>query len=496
MRLSYRFLFFILVLFSCQKNNSGSQTSTSTNTTNNSTGNSSSDTTYNTLFIPPTLSGTTFNLSLGNSTKQFFSGNITSTYSYNSQSFWGPTLIMNKGDNVQLNVTNTLSDTTTVHWHGFHIPAIMDGGPHQKIAPGSTWSPHFQVLNNASTFWYHPHLHQKAYEQISLGAGGFIIVKDPIETALNLPRTYGVDDIPLVLTSRRFTSTNAIDLTNHAYGDYLLANGTLYPKVTLPKQYVRFRILNAEIERGYNIGFSDNRTFYVIGNDGGLLNAPVPVTRVKLVVGERYEILVNLSGDAVGSTLRMMAYNSNQEFGFGGSEQGTTGEFGSLLNNKDFEVLHIQVGSSTSSPITSIPSSLTTNTYLQASDATNSRTVDVTGGQGGSNFSFDNNFYNYVRIDQNIKLGTTEKWTIVNNNIFSHAFHIHDVQFKLVSRSSGSIASYESGWKDTFYLHAGESVSFVAKFSDFADSSNPFMYHCHFPNHEDGGLMAQFLVNP
>jgi bilirubin oxidase len=101
-------------------------------------------------------------------------GAATATMGYNGNSFWGPTLIMNKGDNVQINVTNNLADQTTVHWHGFHIPAIMDGGPHQIINAGATWSPNFQVKNNAGTYWYHPHLHQKTQEQLTKGAGGFI----------------------------------------------------------------------------------------------------------------------------------------------------------------------------------------------------------------------------------------------------------------------------------------------------------------------------------
>lgn len=39
-----------------------------------------------------------------------------------------------------------------------------------------------------------------------------------------------------------------------------------------------------------------------------------------------------------------------------------------------------------------------------------------------------------------------------------------------------------------------ENVTFVAKFDDYASSEWPFMYHCHMANHEDGGLMGQFLV--
>lgn len=281
---------------------------------------------YNTLFIPPTISGTTFNLTLAASTKQFKTGAITNTYGYNGNSFWGPTLIMNKGDNVQMNVTNNLINTTTVHWHGFHIPAVMDGGPHQKKAPGTTWSPYFQVKNNAGLYWYHPHLHEKTFDQITMGAGGLIIVKDLIETALALPRTYGIDDFPLVFTSRRFLSGNqfskTIALDN--YGDYAMANGTMNAQVNMPKQQVRLRILNAEIQRGLNIGFSDNRTFYVITNDGGLLNAPVAVTRVVLMPGERIELMVNLGNDAVGASLDLKAFNSGQAFGFPGQEGNPT----------------------------------------------------------------------------------------------------------------------------------------------------------------------------
>ena len=136
--------------------------------------------TYNALWIPPTLSGTTFNLWLSQTNRAFrATGAKTVTYGFNGADFWGSTLIMNKGDVVQINMTNNLPAITTVHWHGFHIPAIMDGGPHQMISPGTVWSPSFIVKNDAATYWYHPHLHGIAQEQHTKGAGGFIIVRDP-----------------------------------------------------------------------------------------------------------------------------------------------------------------------------------------------------------------------------------------------------------------------------------------------------------------------------
>ena len=458
---------------------------------------------YNAMSMPEALYGTTFNLNIHESTKQLKTGNLTVTGAINNETFWGPTLFINKGDAVHLNVTNNLNESTTVHWHGMHLPAVMDGGPHQIIPAGTLWQPYWTVMNQAATLWYHPHLHQTSQAQITKGIGGFIIVKDPIESALALPRTYGVDDVVLALSSRSYTTANQFETpptSTRVYGDYMLTNGTPNAQYTLPKQYVRMRILNTEIERGYNLGFSDNRTFYIIANDGGLLNAPVAITRVKLMVGERVEIMVNLGNDTFGGTLDLKAYNSGQTLGFPGGEPNASGQFGSLLNNIDFTVLHINVGATTTAttPITAVPSTLASNTYWTATNATVTRALTVTGGQGATPFSLDNHSFVYDYIDKTVNLNDIEKWTVTNNNIFGHSFHIHDIEFKIVARNGlvASVGTHESGWKDTVYLPRNESVTFVAKFDDFADAdvTHPYMYHCHFAGHEDGGMMGQFIV--
>ncbi len=73
--------------------------------------------TYNDLWIPPVLTGKAFQLTLNQTSKQFFPGAKTTTYAFNGEEFWRPTLIMNKGDVVQMQVTNNLVDTTTTHLH-------------------------------------------------------------------------------------------------------------------------------------------------------------------------------------------------------------------------------------------------------------------------------------------------------------------------------------------------------------------------------------------
>ena len=158
----------------------------------------------NPLFIPPTISGTDFQLNVQPGTVSFWNGINTPSYGVNGN-FLAPTLIFNKGDVVTLHVTNNLTNTaTTMHWHGLHVPAKYDGGPHQVINSGTTWDATYEVKNDAGTFWYHPHDAGKTDLQVSKGLAGLIIVKDNTEASLSLPRTYGEDDFPLIVQSKAF----------------------------------------------------------------------------------------------------------------------------------------------------------------------------------------------------------------------------------------------------------------------------------------------------
>ncbi len=462
---------------------------------------------YNTLWIPDTLSGTSFNLAVKDTFKQIVNtGNQTITGGING-SFWGPTIFIQKGDSVHFNVRNYLNDSTTIHWHGMHLPAVMDGGPHQVIPPGTIWKPYWKVTNDAATYWYHPHLHEMTEEQVAKGLGGLMIVRDPIERALVLPRTYGVDDIPLVLTDRKFTSSNQFTVT--PYGDSMMVNGTLRSQKNVPAQIVRFRILNAAIERAYNIGFSDNRSFYIICGDGGLLNAPVAVTRYLLNPGERIEVLVSFSGQS-GQSFDLKAYNSTLTNTTAGGENFTNGPFANYLGRKDFVMLHLNVVAQTTtpSPITVMPTALRTNTLLSAASAVITRSLTISDSTGVTNpvilgpnaFILNHRLFNMAYNDYNIPLNNTEAWQITSSSVIGHPFHIHDVQFNILSVNGVAPVAAQAGWKDVVFIPARTSASsptvvkFIAKFDDYADSLYPFMFHCHILLHEDEGMMGQFVV--
>jgi FtsP/CotA-like multicopper oxidase with cupredoxin domain len=135
---------------------------------------------------------------------EFLNGVATPTWGYTdghyAAGYLGPTLRAARGEQVRVLVENRLSEITTVHWHGMHLPAGHDGGPHQPIAPGQQWQPAWSIDQPAATLWYHPHPHGETESQVTRGLAGLFYLEDG--TNPDLPRRYGVDDIPIILQDR------------------------------------------------------------------------------------------------------------------------------------------------------------------------------------------------------------------------------------------------------------------------------------------------------
>lgn len=460
----------------------------------------------NPLFIPPVLTGTDFDLTVQTGTQQFFPGNPTPTYGING-AFLSPTIVVNKGDIVTLNVHNTLNVSTTMHWHGLHVSAENDGGPHQLIAAGATWSPSFEILNNAGTFWYHPHGEGKTELHVSKGLAGLFIIHDPEEEALGLPSDYGVDDIPLIVQSKAFDVLQQIAIADHM-DTSVFVNGTLHATTTVPAQVVRFRLLNGSSMRSFNFGFSNDLTFYQIATDGGLTAVPNAVTRLLLAPGERSEILVDFSS-MNGQNLQLMSYASEMPDGiFGGPSVGiapdTIHEYSmNFLNGSDFELLNLTIGAPTANPVTAIPSSLVSFTPYNTADMDVARTLVFdtlrllptnTPSLAEGPFGINNATFDMDSINIEIPLNSTEIWTLVNRTHIAHPFHIHDIQFNVIEKGGITPPITEQGWKDVILVMPHDSVKFITKFITFSDTMVPYMYHCHLLHHEDDGMMGSFLV--
>lgn len=457
----------------------------------------------NLIVIPDTISGTSFNLNIYDTTNVFYTGYVTNTFGINAK-YLGPTLFLNQGDSVSMNVNNQLMDTTTIHWHGLHVSAKNDGGPHIVIPPSAIWNPKFKVRDHAAMYWYHPHLHMMTNLHATLGAAGVIIVRDTTERKLNLPRRYGIDDFPLVIQSKCFDATKQIIIDN-AYDSVMMVNGTVKGYLPAPAQVVRLRLLNASSERVYNIGFQGNLIFHQIGTDGGLLNAPVALTRLRLSPGERADILIDLSGK-VGQSINLMSYASelpNAIYGAlqpgMGPGQVIPGYASNILNGANFSIMTFSVVAQTVSPVTTIPSTLIVNNPWVVGNANAFKTLTFspvnmgpTAIQGPfliNNVSFDMDVINYTIPYNNI-----EVWTLDNQSPIAHPFHIHDVQFYITEINGLLPPANMLGRKDVVLVPAGQTVKFITKFETFCDTTGMYMYHCHMLPHEDDGMMGHFVV--
>lgn len=440
------------------------------------------------LHVPPLLEGspsadgtTEFPLRLRSGRTELLDGQRTSTWGVNG-TYLGPTLRMRRGDRVRMQVDNELPETSSLHWHGMHLPAEMDGGPHQPIEPGATWSPHWTVDQPAATLWYHPHLHGTTAEHVYRGVAGMILVEDDDADQLGLPSTYGVDDVPLILQDKQFDSEGELDTSEPMFssvgilGDELLVNGTHDPHLDLSHRLVRFRVLNASNARTYDLGFDDQRRFELVATDSGLLAAPEPMQRLVLSPGERAEILVALEpGDR--PVLRSFGGASGLDF--------WSSRFGG--HDDSFDVLELRAADRLEQD-GSLPERLVDQDLLDPADAVETRRFRLSGTSiNGMDMDMD-------RIDEVATVDTVEVWEIENADGQLHNFHVHDVRFRVLDVAGRPPPTHLQGWKDTVAVSPGSTVRVVLRFSDFADAATPYMFHCHLLAHEDHGMMGQFVV--
>jgi blue copper oxidase len=396
------------------------------------------------------------------------------TLGYNG-SYLGPTIRIRNGDAINIKVTNTLKEPTTTHWHGLHVPAEFDGGPHQIIAAEGQWNPSFTIDQPAATLWYHPHLMGKTAEHVYRGLAGLFIIDDEYSDSLELPDEYGVNDIPLIIQDRRIDRSGSFtyqpsmpDLMHGYLGNILLVNGAFQPGLHVSGGTYRFRILNGSNSSIMALYFDDGRDFTVIASDGGFLPESVSTDELILAPGERFEILMDLS--------------ANEDLGlvtevFGG------GRFESLriTTGDAVDRYYIHPKSFSYTPVEIAPDTPKRSFFMET--------------RGMRNFTINGQQMDMDTINFSLDRNTTELWTVENVRqgmmTLPHSFHVHDVQFSVLSVNGEPPHPLYAGPKDTVLLFPGDEIKIALRFEDY---TGIYMYHCHFLEHEDAGMMGQFRV--
>jgi len=437
----------------------------------------------------------------------------------NRSSYLGPTLQVKKGQKVRIRFTNDIPEETIVHWHGLHVPAVMDGHPSYVIPRGETYTYEFEVKNRAGTYWYHPHPHGRTGPQVYGGMAGLFLVSDEADEAAGLPA--GQYDIPLVIQDRSFDTDNQLMyLSGHMMeqmvgflGDRILVNGKpdyILPVATRP---YRLRLLNGSNSRIYKLAWKDGRPLTVIGTDGGLLEKPVQKRYVMLAPAERLEIWADFSTYPVDSQTALVSlpFDTNMAGGGRMRQRGMMGRRGSGMlgrendpsNGDPFTIfkVHVKTKETERYPL---PDRLVRIPRYRPEAAVNfkqPRTFrlamqHMSGVINGRTFKM-----NEVADDEVVRMGTLEQWGFVNDargmgmmGMMNqpHPMHLHGKQFQVLERQGVAHDGYiDEGWKDTVLVMPGERVRILVRFDDYPGL---FLYHCHNLEHEDMGMMRNYYV--
>ena len=433
-----------------------------------------------TLRIPTVISGGDLTLSPG--TFKIYPDADTDVLMINT-SFLGPTIKVKKGDVFKATIYNNLTEDSLLHWHGLHAPAAMAGHPKYAVAPGTSYDVSFPIIQRASTNFYHAHPDMNTGKEVYKGIAGFYLIEDDEEKGLGLPS--GEYDIPLMIQDKRFNANKQLiydlknsDILSGWLGDIILTNGTPNAFLFAAPTLYRFRIVNGSNSRFYKIGLSDGKSFTVIGNDGGFVEQPLPLTSAMLAPAERLDILIDLSLYPQGQSviLKSLSFTFSDGPGSGTVPQGA-----------EMDLLQIQINKTGSSG-GSIPTTLPPIVKYNIADVKRTRIWTFAAAHHVNDKPFDIN-----RIDATIPFGDLEQWTFMSEGANTHPIHVHGGQFQVIDRGAGNPPEpTETGWKDVVRLDPLKTVNVLVKFSEY---TGLFLIHCHKLEHADMGMMANFLVD-
>ena len=465
----------------------------------------------------------------------------------NMPSYLGPTLNLAQGQKVRIHFHNQLHEPCITHWHGMHVPQGMDGHPMYAIDEKERFVYEFEVKNPAGTNWYHAHTHEMTAKQVYRGLAGLIIIGDEQEQTLELPR--GEYDLPIVIQDRRFTDDNQLYYRQHGMhdrmtgflGDTILVNGQINATIPVKTRAYRLRVFNGSNSRIYKLGWEDGTPLVAIGTDGALLEKPESYPYIMLAPAERVELWVDFSGREIGSelVLRSLPYHgATPQMGMGmrgGMGGGMGGEamgmmMGVMAQGEPFPIAKFRIAEKISeSP--QLPQTLVKMKRLTERDVSNpDRTIPIAISMAHMSWKLNGRSFemgNVMDIEK-IPVNTIQKIRIFHENhgmhggrggmgggmrggrgggmgmmmSMAHPIHLHGQQFQILSRieTNKQESGYEtvkqgfinSGWKDTVLVMPGEEVTIIKPFEDY---TGLYLYHCHNLEHEDLGMMRNFLVS-
>jgi suppressor of ftsI len=389
-----------------------------------------------------------------------------------------PTLRARVGDTLRIRFKNNLpDDPSNLHFHGMGVsPKGHSDNVFVHVHPGETFDYDVKIpvrdRQGPGLFWYHPHLHGVVEKQIVGGMSGAIVI-DGSERYFPI-----LKELP-----ERFFLIKHIE---HSERQIISINGQVNPAVPIKPGEVQFWRI-AHIGATLFIKFRiEGMPLYVIATDGHPLSRPQRMSEFFLTPGQRIDAIV--IGPPAGEHAMTTIAFQNQAWRAPdpGQQIATIVASGEQVSGQASEDAIIGQRVQGARWIDEI----------RASPIARSRTLTYSRTPDRKVFMIDGHVMEEDRVDQTVKLGETEQWTIVNTDQQYHSFHIHQTAF-LVTAING-VPQHEDSLRDTFSVPPANevgpgSLTVTIPFTDPVIVGR-FVYHCHAVDHEDKGMMGVIEV--
>jgi len=374
-------------------------------------------------------------------------------------------------------------NTTNLHFHGLHVsPSGMADNIFRKIEPGQRAEIEIAIPadHTRGTAWYHPHHHGSADIQLTSGLAGALIVEGDFE---DVPEIAAARERLLIVSEVLFDHLGTIERYETVWPEavprFLAVNGPREPIIRMrPDEVQRWRLVQAAHESNLRLAL-EGHALHAIAYDGIPAGEIEAHESLLCAPGQRVDLLVQ-AGKPGTYPLRAIA-----------NDQGYPSPTGPLAR--------VVVGGwalPMALPSALPPPPLTT---IRDTELTGSRSLTFSAVEPEyppaadyQEFAFlvDGLQFDHERVDQRVRLGAVEEWTVVNGHQADQVFHIHTNPFQLTQINGQALPA--PIWHDTVVVPREGRVTFRTRFLDFAGKT---VLHCHMLNHEELGMMQVIEIS-
>lgn len=415
-----------------------------------------------------------------------------------------PTLRGTVGDQLKVTVTNTLSEPTSIHWHGLALRNDADGVPgltQEAIGAGKDY-PYTFKLPHPGTYWYHSHVEMQR-ERALYGA---LIIEDPQESLKYdkdwviilddwLDGVTGTPDDVIAELSKGMASMGGM---NHGDGNGGMVMGHMlmgassdflggdagdvaYPlhlfngrEPENPETFtatagerIRLRIINAAGDTAYRVGVPGQKL--TLTHTDGFPVQHTDVDAVVLGMGERIDAVLTIQ-DGYTPVLALAEGKAQMTYGLVTTGSGTAPGKDALPKTLGGKVVH--GGELTADPAVNLPPKTVDRTHE----------LRLTGGMANYDWGINGQRFDMTKPFEkafDLKVGERVEVKFINDTEMWHPMHIHGHTFQIGATGAR---------KDTVIVRPKETVTV------YLDADNPgqWLFHCHNAYHAERGMMGVF----